>query len=160
MFVHQRFEKHVAPPNEKGCRLWTGIVKAERGMFLLSTRPHRWISAAKWAYQFYVEPVPQGFYVLSRCGQPLCMEHLRLKSRSDVMKAAVKRGFRPQDNLANVRGFGRGLENPRGKYSDEFIKEVHDQWKAGMKIEVIGMRRGLATSTVWSLCERFKASPK
>lgn len=152
MYQHQRFESYLAPPTEKGCRIWRGIVKAGRGMFLLSTRPHKWISAAKWAYQFYEGPVPLGYVVKARCGEPLCMEHLKLVKANILVIQAIKSGrLDPYSHLKGHVPWYKGLQNPKGRYPDSLVQAIRQDYQNGLKIQVISMRRKMATSTVWWL---------
>ena len=125
-------------------------------MFLLSTRPHKWISAHKWAYAFYKEPVPTGFVVKSRCKESLCMEHLKLVQANTLVLRAIKEGrFSPYTNLkGRAKGWSTGLQNPQGRYPEAIVQAVRNDYKNGLKIQVISMQRKMATSTVWWLCTK------
>lgn len=71
---HLEFEKKIR--EENACWIWTGSVsKHGRPIFLQNRMP---TSAARFAYRFYIGPIPAGKMPYPSCGNKLCVSHLKL----------------------------------------------------------------------------------
>lgn len=91
MSLCERFEKFVAPPNERGCKLWTGSRKGKGyGAFRLEGKMQ---IASRVSYLLY-KGSPDGQLVCHTCNTPLCVnpDHLYLGTYSDNTKQAVAEG--------------------------------------------------------------------
>lgn len=65
--------------NERGCWIWQGFL-FDRGYGGFKAENDKQVRAHKWAYQHFVGPVPDGWYVCHRCDTPACVnpDHLFL----------------------------------------------------------------------------------
>jgi hypothetical protein len=159
LMTHQRFEKMVGPVQANGCRHWLGVKKESgRGIFVESTQPRRCTSAPRYAYRFYVGPIPVGQYVMPKCGSNDCLapSHLTLVKRSQIAQDAIKQGTWPQ--IANFKNNPPnrfpGSLNGNSRYSDETIKSIRQDRARGDKIQVIALRRHIPVSSVSFICTR------
>lgn len=159
MYPHQRFEAKLVD-SASGCTLWTGAKKNDgSGLFVIKTNPigRTCTTAQRYAYQFYIGPIPENHYVVSKCGNKLCVKHLRLKSRSEAIREAIKRGTWTQVKCKNLPPVKCGEKNPNAKYSDAFVQQIRDERSTGKKLIVLASQHGLAVSTVGFLCSKRKS---
>lgn len=87
----ERFNKYVAPPNDKGCMLWTGSIRG-KGYGGIKVDGKMQI-ASRVAYLLYKGDPGTGI-VCHKCNTPACVnpEHLYLGSYSDNTQQAVREG--------------------------------------------------------------------
>lgn len=81
------------------------------------------------------------------------MEHLKLVKANTLVIKAIREGrLDPYSHLRGHVPHYTGLQNPKGRYPDSVVQAVRNDYKNGLKIQVISMQRKMATSTVWWLC--------
>jgi hypothetical protein len=87
----ETFLSHIAPPNERGCRLWTGGVQNSYGRVTYLRRS--W-TAHRLLWERANGPIPQGKIILHDCDERLCCElsHLRVGTHRQNMQDASTRG--------------------------------------------------------------------
>lgn len=158
-YTHQRFENKLVEVSS-GCILWDGAKKNDgSGLFVVSTcHPRRCTTAQRYAYQFYVGPIPGTETVTAKCGNKLCVyqHHLRLKSRRDVILESIKNGRWIQLKNRNLPPVKCGEDNPNARYTEEFVKQIREERSAGAKLIVIATRHQLPVSSVGFICSKRK----
>lgn len=145
--------------SKSGCTIWAGAKKDSGGLFVVDTRPPRKCTTAqRYAYRFYVGPIPGTETVTSKCGNRLCVtpHHLKLKSRREVIHEAIKRGTWTQVKCRNLPEVKCGEKNPNAKYKDAFVERLQLERRNGAKLIVLASKHGLAVSTVGFLCSKRK----
>lgn len=120
-FVEERFWAKVKKSSEEnGCWEWIGARHTfGYGKFQLTTKTQ--VAAYRFAYERYVEAIPEGFFVCHRCDNPPCVrpDHLFVGTQSDNIKDAYTKGRIYAMN-------GPGEKNRGSKLSDSqvlFIRE-------------------------------------
>ncbi len=158
-YAHQRFESKLSVDPVTGCTVWAGAKKNNgSGLFLLSTwKPRKATSAQRFAYQFYVGPIPDNCCVKARCGNMLCVtpNHLKVKTRSDVIHESIKAGRWSQLECHNLPPVKTGSENPNARYSDDFVETIRRERANGTKLIVIATRHKIPVSTA-GFCSKRK----
>ena len=86
------FWTHLAPPDDNGCRLWTGAVS--RNGYGAVKLHGRMTSAHRAAWTYARGPIPTGMFVLHRCDVRRCCEpeHLFLGAQADNMRDMSAKG--------------------------------------------------------------------
>lgn len=87
----KRFERRVMPEPMSGCHLWTGGASGMYGEFWMRGTN---LSAHRVAFEHFVGPIPDGFWVCHRCDTPMCVnpDHLFLGTpRDNAVDMVAKR---------------------------------------------------------------------
>ena len=96
------------------CWLWTGTKNdAGYGIFLMpGERPVR---AHRYAYEFFVGPIPDGKIIMHVCDNPPCVNpgHLRIGTKAENNRDA-----------SNRRRHNYGLDHWNGRLSDADVAEI------------------------------------
>lgn len=155
LLPHQRFEAMITREADGSCSFWKGHKKADgSGLFILKngTKSRQCTTAQRYAYRFYIGPIPDGMYVTSKCKNKLCVEqtHLRLKSRSDVVKAGIKAGQRKM--VINFPKAKCGEANLNSVVSDADVIKMREERELGAKLIVLARRYKTSTSNVSVIC--------
>lgn len=89
--LEQRFWAKVAPPNEKGCRLWTSAI-GRYGYGAISGAPES--RAHRLAWRLTHGPIPPGMWVLHHCDVRACcnVDHLFLGTAADNTADMIAKG--------------------------------------------------------------------
>lgn len=124
-------EKKVIAIPETGCWIWTGATTT-KGRYGYVKYQGANTLAHRAFYRHYKGDIPRGMNVCHSCDVSLCVNpyHLFLGTQAE--------------NLADMRSKGRGKlppklsgeDNPRARYTDEFIAEVcryYDEHKVTFK---------------------------
>lgn len=156
-FAHQRFECKVGPKRENGCSLWMGAKNGlGRGIFVERFYPRTVTSAPRFAYRFYIGPIPENRYVMQSCKNALCIApaHLILMTKSQAAKRSI--ALRPRPHLkilmANPPAALVGISNGNARYSDDLVHSIRQERATGQKLILIAMRRKMPLSTVAFIC--------
>jgi hypothetical protein len=119
-----RFLRHVSPPNENGCVLWTGAIddKGYGRMGVERQSRNRVALAHRVAWELANGPIPDGLNVLHRCDVPPCVaiEHLFLGTTADNIA----------DKMAKGRQ-ARGEKAGNAKLTPELVRQIRDRYAAG-----------------------------
>jgi hypothetical protein len=110
-------EKHIERIPEAGCWIWTGRCRPTGyGQVFVNKKT---ISAHKFSYETYKEPVKSGILVLHSCDNPSCVnpEHLFLGTQSDNMFDMYKKKRRSQKGELN------------GHFGKRKVKELNSESK-------------------------------
>jgi hypothetical protein len=143
----RRFWDRVAPPNDFGCRLWTGGTGGSRadhqyGKFRFGGRQRQ---AHAVAWELTNGTIPEGQIVCHRCDVTLCCEPTHLFLGTDKSNA--------EDRNAKVRQ-ARGEEHGRAKLKEEDLVEIRRQVASGESQRTVARRFGVAQVTVGRVVRR------
>lgn len=159
-FTHQRFEGKLGTDPKSGCTVWLGAKRPDgSGLFVVNTwKPRRCVMPQRYAFSFYVGPIPENHYVKAKCGNKLCVTPrcLRIKSRSQVIQESIKAGRWTQMKCHNLPPVATGAKNPNAKYSDAFVLTIKRERAEGKKLVVISSRHRLPVSSVSFICTKRK----
>ena len=88
-----RFWAKAGPPDENGCREWTGA-RHRNGYGKFGIWPSGTTLAHRMAYELTVGPIPAGMVVRHSCDKPACVEptHLLLGTQADNLADRAARG--------------------------------------------------------------------
>lgn len=89
----ERFWAQVAFAPD-GCWVWSGKDIDKKGYGRFAVGGSRRMRVARWAYQHFIGPVPEGHHVLHHCDNPPCCNpaHLFTGTQSDNMLDAYAKG--------------------------------------------------------------------
>lgn len=152
--IHSVFESKFDKDRDwRGCWIWKGSVNEWGKPIFLYNRSI--LSAPKFSYRFYIDPIPEGLYAIPRCKNNLCVNpnHLVLMTKSQIAKRSVKRKDRPHLRLQKPPRL-IGQKNGNSKYSDEFALQIKQERAKGVKIWVLAVRYGIPWGTVSFLARR------
>ena len=87
-----RFWERLAPPDARGCRVWTGSI--ETGGYGHFHQGRRFIGTHRYAWELTHGPIPIGMSVLHECDNPPCCnpEHLFLGTCKQNADDMVRKG--------------------------------------------------------------------
>jgi hypothetical protein len=139
----ERFWAKVGPPNENGCRLWTGSVRwlkngiGAHGQLWRGVRNNRgtWqglIYAHVAAWILTKGPVPEGLQVQHCCPgthNPLCVVHLKLGTSKDNTHDMYDQG---KAKFHKGHHLFRGEENGCSKLTWEKVREIRYKYATGI----------------------------
>jgi hypothetical protein len=99
---------------ENGCWIWTSTLA--QGGYATFSYGGRKVSAHRWAYAYFVGPIPPRLHVLHTCDNPSCVNpaHLFTGTRSDNMTDCAMKGrvntakLSPDDVLSIRSRYGEG----------------------------------------------------
>lgn len=107
-----------------GCWIWQGRLGGSLGYGYFSISSRKSVRAHRWAYETYVEPIPDDMLVLHSCDNPPCVNpaHLHLGAQIDNVRECHER-----------RRIGRlrGSANRLSKLSSEQIRDIRSAYAGG-----------------------------
>lgn len=158
---HQHFERLFEEDRKSKCWVWNGPLN---GNGLPSFKPtidhHRQkhLSAASFAYKFYVGPMPTGMVAMRKCPTLLCVnpKHRVVTTRSELARIRHANGWRPKptviDNLKGYVGLNQDGElNPQAKLKDAQRDELVRRVLAGEKVDKIAAEFNVSRGHVFRL---------
>lgn len=154
--LDEAFLAKLAPPNERGCRLWLGTVANGYGSF--RRRGYRRY-AHRYAWARVHGPIPAGMFVCHECDTPLCCEisHLFLGTPKENTADCIRKGrYRNARGLKMPpQGVLRGERKARAKLTDEMVRSIRAIFAAGgtNKCE-LGRRFGVSTRAISLVIQR------
>ena len=99
--ILDRLRRDVTKPDgEDGCWLWTGSATQD-GYGRFAWQGQRWY-AHRVAYEAFVEPIPEGFYIDHLCRTPPCCNPAHLEAVTPSTNAVRADGHRWQINVAKT----------------------------------------------------------
>lgn len=134
----ERFAAKVAPPNERGCKIWIGAKVNGYGSIGLGDRSEGTEVASRVAWTLAHGPIPDGLCVCHACDVRACVEpsHLFLGTRAE--------------NNADMTAKGRGgytgspgERHPNAKLTAADVREARALRKRGWTWKAIAARYGL-----------------
>lgn len=143
----ERFHEKVGPPNENGCRLWTGEVN-NRGygrLVIYRGDSRRRLLAHRLAFEFATGADPGTAKLLHSCDTPPCCEpsHLRRGTQADNMADAKAKGRMVNPPLH------RGQNHPRAKLTQLQVDEIRAlHAEGGLTHRQLGERYGVSGTQV------------
>lgn len=93
MTPEQRHKARTRIDPETGCWVWTGSDRSKAGYCRFYVEGRRTL-IHRWAYEYFVEPIPEGWTVHHKCVNPSCSnpEHLEaLPQRQNLMESETAR---------------------------------------------------------------------
>ncbi len=139
------FWGRIAPPNERGCRLWQGAVHKTSGygqvkVVAVPEYTHR----VSWRLTY--GEIEEGKSVLHRCDVRLCVEptHLWRGNRNDNMRDMVSKG----------RGRApRGEASPHTSLTWEKVRAMrHERFTEGFTVTALAKKYDISIGQVSSIC--------
>jgi hypothetical protein len=139
----ERFWMKVAPTNERGCRLWTGMMVGGYGRFRGESGL---MLAHRWAYESARGAVPDGMMVLHKCDVSTCVnpEHLMLGTQAE--------------NMADCSAKGRSSS----KLSRAAVATMREAYAhGGTSYHSLSLAFGVSTMTAYNAVNRvnFRSAP-
>jgi hypothetical protein len=140
-----RYERHIdrsAGPD--GCWVWTGSGNQAGYGQLRVGRKGPVISVHRWAYEHFVGPIPEGYWVCHHCDNPKCSnpKHLYAGTPQENMRDAVVRGRRPK----KVKFGGRVK-----KLTDDMVRAIRADTRPAC---LVAVNFGVSECTVFAIRAR------
>jgi hypothetical protein len=135
----RQFWARVAPPNERGCTLWTaGTQRSGYGQWAIGNRH---IGAHRYAWEVTNGPIPDGLFVCHVCDTPGCcnVHHLFLGTAKENTADMFSKG-------RARRTFGMARKNT--KLTDVQVAEIRMRGRAGERQAVLAIEFGVSRSYV------------
>lgn len=136
-----RFDEKVSPPNERGCRLWTGgrtssIPGKGYGLFYSSTA-RTMVSAHRWLYEQTSGELPDHIDVCHKCDVRLCvsLDHLFPGTRQQNMDDALAKG-RHVGRYAGHEG-RKGEAHPLAKLDSNDVRAIRQLREDGWTLKLL-----------------------
>jgi hypothetical protein len=157
-YAHQRFESMIDQAGK--CWLWKGCKKDGYGYMMTGSRSdgtRRKIAAHVFSYRYYNGPIPPGMVVYRKCTTTGCVnpEHLRVGTRGDMVRMALKHGTWKQGNALSFPNTA-GENNGRSKLTNDQRRAILLD-KGRLKVIVLARRNNVTEQTIYRL---FKGLPK
>lgn len=146
------FWAKVAPPNEGGCRLWTGTKSAIHGYGYFGISTGRATTAHRVAYLLAKGEIPEGLDVCHACDVRLCCnpDHLFLGTRKENMEDCKRKGRNPH-----------GSKHPASILTDDIVMRMRDEARRGESLDEISERYSVSRQQCWQVVagRRWKHLP-
>lgn len=133
-----RFWAKVAPPNDLGCREFSGA-KNEKGYGIVGLYPNTTIHAHRLSYFLSYGTLPESAVICHRCDNPACCEPTHLFSGTKA------------DNNADMRGKGRhshGVSHYAAKLSPQKVRSIRKMIGNGATIRQCAQRYCVSHGTI------------
>jgi hypothetical protein len=127
-----RFLNKVVENKETGCYEWIGG-RSKYGRFWYNGK---YVSSHRFAYEFFVEKIPENLYMLHKCDNPRCVcpEHLFTGTNSD--------------NMIDCAMKDRGSKS---KLTVENVIIVKKMLKRGFSVKIIASMFEITTQSIYSI---------
>ena len=156
MDAEQRFFNKVAPEPNSGCWLWTGsCIEDGYGQFWFegtNVRAHRW------AYEFLVEPIPEGLQIDHLCRIRSCVNPSHMEVVTHQINLLRGHGTRAENRLTPERLYICHKKNTVISSADKRAKDIHDAEVRGM-MRAAGIARLYADENLTMAGESILADP-
>lgn len=138
------FWTKLAPPDDKGCRVYTGAQSEGYGI-------HSWQGTPKRAHRLAWElannqTIPIDIQVCHKCDNPPCCEpsHLFLGTTQDNTQDRENKGRGPQEH-----------RNPRAKLTADNVRDIRTRYdEGGITIQSLADEYGLSKPAMWQAIRR------
>lgn len=142
--IEARFWNKVDRRTAVECWLWQGGFR--NGYGRLSYR-NQGVSMHRFSYELAHGPVPDGLFVLHRCGNKACVNpaHLYAGTPSDNNRDTVEHGH------CNPR---RGERSKSAKLTEDGIRDIRARFASGVPARVLATEYGMSTSGLYSVISR------
>ena len=133
--LEERLRSSIGPPDENGCRPWTGHLTSGYGRISVGYAERK-VVRVLWEMEH--GPIPSGLHVCHRCDNPACcaVEHLWLGTHADNMADKARKGRAPATRL---------------KLSAEQVREIRNLRDLGLTCKEIGGRFGVTGQYVGNI---------
>lgn len=120
------------------CWLWQGARQGKYGSIFFNSKSQ---GAHRVSYQINCGPIPDGYDVLHRCDNPLCVNpaHLWIGTHGENMRDMEAKGRSHHDV---------GSENPAAKLDEAKVREIRQLLKEGFSHRELGERYGVTSATI------------
>lgn len=124
------------------CWLWTGPIykRNEYGKFSQGSTQ---MAAHRWAYEFFIDDIPTGLWVLHRCDVILCVypRHLFLGTTDNNMADMVAKGRS-----------ARGEKHHKAKLTEDDVRNIRAAWNRGFVSQVdLAIQYGVRPGNIWAI---------
>jgi len=141
--LHQRIEFYLAPPDARGCRLWTKSV-TPKGYGRINYKNRKWLVHRAMLEKYLGRPIPDDLLALHHCDVPNCC------TESHLYEGTV------QDNADDMWARGRevvlrGSKNGWSKLTEQQVKDI---LLSTGTYQAIADRFGISKQTVWMIRKR------
>ncbi len=140
--VVKRFLKHVHI-EKFGCWSWTGGASGSGyGKFKIEGKQ---VSAHRFSYEHYRNPIPDGLFVCHHCDVKLCVNplHLFIGTHRDNMRDMIKKGRAI---------YSRGERNGNSKLTLEQVNEIRNLREEKWKLKKIAEKFGVTETSISGIC--------
>lgn len=146
------FWANVAPPNERGCRLWTKCLYDARSGYGGAQWLGKHRRAHRVAYALTYGSIPRGMFVCHKCDVPLCCnpDHLFAGTQFDNMRDMVRKGRNAK------HPYQRGETNAYAKLTEGQIREIRACRARGLTFGQIGKKFSIRTSHAYNIVNRIQ----
>lgn len=167
-FAHQRFEDMIE--RRSGCWIWRGCFNRHGNpSFTIGSRVtgnRRKESAKRFAYRFYVGPIPAASVVYNICrptDRRPCVnpDHLAVGSRSACRRFQIGVGMYSAGDGSHFPKDQIGEKNPAAKLKDAQCAEIR-RARGAVKLIVLARRYGVSEATIsgiWRGTTRTRPTP-
>lgn len=138
------FWRKVGPPNDRGCRLWTGV--PDRKGYGASCFKGLSTAAHRVAFLLAFGLLPKDRVVMHECDEPLCCNpaHLRLGTQAENMADMWRKGRGKIQHLHFV-----GEAHGRAKVTDEQVRAIRAEYARGNRSQqAIADQYGISQSQI------------
>lgn len=151
---HIRFEAKLKKNGERGCWLWRGATNsAGYGRMMCGSRrdgSRHQEAVQRFAYRFYTGPIPDGSVVYAKCQQRTCANplHLRVATRQEMIRLAVKRGTWIQGAHLPALASHPGERNGRARLKDEMVRKIAESLARNEQPKNLAKQYGVTVSHI------------
>jgi hypothetical protein len=149
--VIQRFYDKIDKV-ENGCWMWTGW-KFKDGYGGFNVR-RRTVRAHRWAYKYFVGPIPEGMCVCHKCDNPACVnpDHLWIGTNIDNMRDEREKGRTPNGDRNGKRTCPekiiKGIKVGVPKITEMDVKEIRAMCGEGYCYKEIAKKFGISPGSI------------
>lgn len=149
------FWRHVAEPDERGCRLWTGLKNVHGyGKFFYEGKYHL---AHRLAYEMGVGPIEQGMSICHECDIPACVEHSHLfqGTHKENIADAKRKGRTAKPWLRGIRRdpdrVFHGETHHKARLNPEKVRDIRQRYQGGETQQSLAEEYGVTQASVSAL---------
>ena len=145
MKIEERLKNNIAVNPASGCWEWTGTKTKGYGRLCIGNRRknrHRFVYAHRLAYETWVGPIPDGYFVCHRCDNPPCInpQHLFIGTNRENVLDSMEKGR---------RYIPVGEKQGKAKLTEQNVREA--RWERccdGTSYKDLAKKYGVSATTI------------